>query len=170
MVYIIASHLKKAYDLGYDKIKSIDNNTDMWKNIMLLPLDYDENALYNNVTRELMNKIQFEHGGKEYDDNYPNGIPTKLSISTVSGIDTQSEMVMYPSGHARNTTADLKGILMNKWRNMGAIANGDYQNNGADNKGVDQILNKLSDLKSKSAEEINDLYNLPVTVTDKYIL
>merc|ERR550532_2849269 len=61
MVYILGSHLRKAFALGYDKIKAIDNNTDMWKAIMLLPLDYDDIALYDATTRELMNKIQFEH-------------------------------------------------------------------------------------------------------------
>ena len=29
---------------------------------------------------------------------------------------------MYPSGHARNTTADLEGILGEKMRRMGEIA------------------------------------------------
>ena len=170
MVYIIASHLKKAYDLGYDKIKSINNNTEMWKSLMLLPLDYDENSLYNNITRELMNKIKFEHGGNEYDDNYPDGIPTKLSIETVSGIKSESEMVMYPSGHSRNTTADLKEILMNKWISMGGIATGQYQNKGTNNDQIKSIINKLSNLKDKSVDEINDLYNLPINVTDEYVL
>ena len=34
---------------------------------MLLPKDYGEAALYDDVTRKLMNKIEFSHGGKEYD-------------------------------------------------------------------------------------------------------
>jgi len=170
MVYILASHLKKAYDLGFDKISAINNNTEMWKAVMLLPLDYDERSLYDNITRELMKKIQFEHGGKEYDDNYPKGIPTKLSINTKSGISTASDMVMFPSGHARNTTADLKAILNHKWTNMAAITNGDYESTSADNKGAENILNKLANLKDKTAEEINDLYNLPLNVTNKYIL
>jgi len=170
MVYILASHLKKAYDLGYDKISEIDNNTEMWKRLMLLPLDYDENALYNNITRELMNKIQFEHGGKEYDENYPKGIPTKLSIHTQSKIYTESEMVMFPSGHARNSTADLKEILGHKWSNMAAITKGDYHNErGGDVEGQ-QIIKKLTNLKDKTVKEIDDLYNIPITVTDKYIL
>merc|ERR1712113_1148923 len=164
MVYILGSHLRKAFALGYDRIKAIDNNTEMWKAIMLLPLDYDDIALYDQTTRELMNKIQFEHGGKEYDDNYPNGIPTKLSIATQSGVSTESEMVMFPSGHARNTTADLKGILMHKWKAMAKIAT-----NGNENA-AEQILQKLQNLKDKTVDEIDDLYNLPFVVNDKYKL
>eukprot|EP00484_Ammonia_sp_Unknown_P001270 CAMPEP_0197021170 /NCGR_PEP_ID=MMETSP1384-20130603/2064_1 /TAXON_ID=29189 /ORGANISM="Ammonia sp." /LENGTH=566 /DNA_ID=CAMNT_0042448937 /DNA_START=1088 /DNA_END=2788 /DNA_ORIENTATION=- len=173
MVYIIASHLKKALDLGYERVKAIDNNTDMWKAIMLLPLDYacDDNALYNAKTRELMKKIQFEHGGKEYDDNYPNGIPTKLSIKTASGVSSESDLVMYPSGHARNSSAELKEILMNKWRAMAAITNGNTQSFGGDDKkAVDAILNKLANLKGKSKADMKQLYNIPITVTDTYSL
>jgi 2-methylcitrate dehydratase len=29
---------------------------------------------------------------------------------------------MYPSGHARNTTCDLKGILQNKFQILGNLA------------------------------------------------
>ena len=136
MVYIIASHLKKAFDIGYDEIKEINNNTDMWKAIMLLPLDYDDNALYNNITRELMNKIQFEHGDK-YDDNYPDAIPTNYQLNCIRN-NNREEMVMYPSGHARNTKADLKEILMNKWIAMGGITTYDYKNSGQNNNELKQ--------------------------------
>ena len=34
---------------------------------MLLPYDYGHKALYNETTRKLMTKIEFEHGGEEYD-------------------------------------------------------------------------------------------------------
>lgn len=29
-----------------------------------------------------MDKIEFIHGGKEYDDRYPDGIPTRVNIIT----------------------------------------------------------------------------------------
>jgi hypothetical protein len=32
-----------------------------------------------------MNKITFEHGGKLYDDQYPKGIPTSLTITLSDG-------------------------------------------------------------------------------------
>jgi len=170
MVYILASHLKKAMDLGYDKVAAINDNDSMWRALMLLPLDYDDKAMYDKQTRALMEKISFEHGGSEYDDNYPNGIPTQLSIETKKGIKTSSEMVMYPSGHARNTSADLKGILSHKWSAMASIATGYYQNTLSDKGAAQGILKKLENLKGKSVAEMDDLYNLPIKVTDKFNL
>jgi len=32
-----------------------------------------------------MSKIVFEHGGKEFDDNYPDGIPTEVVITDKDG-------------------------------------------------------------------------------------
>ena len=58
--------------------KSLD---ELWKYLMLLPADYGKNALFNEVTRNLMGKIEFEHGGAEYDSQYPKGIPTSISIT-----------------------------------------------------------------------------------------
>jgi hypothetical protein len=40
---------------------------DLWKTLMLTPLDYDKVALNDQVTRTLMSKIEFVHGGEEYD-------------------------------------------------------------------------------------------------------
>lgn len=70
------------------------------------------------MNRALMHKITFSHGGKEYDDKYPDGIPTSLDIKLKSGQTLSSGFVMYPTGHARNTTADLKKILQHKGYNM----------------------------------------------------
>lgn len=73
---------------------------------------------------------EFEHGGKEYDSKYPEGIPSRIVITLkgkvilwfVDGKELDSGFVMFPSGHARNTTADLAGILQNKFMNLGKIA------------------------------------------------
>jgi 2-methylcitrate dehydratase len=54
-----------------------------------------------------MDKIEFEHGGKEYDDKYPDGIPTSIDIQTRDGRSLNSGLVMYPGGHARNSTVNL---------------------------------------------------------------
>lgn len=169
MVYILGSHLRKAFALGYDAVAAIKDNTAMWQAIMLLPLDYDDRALYDATTRELMSKIEFEHGGKEYDDKYPNGIPTKLSIQTKAGVGSQSDLVMFPSGHARNTTADLKAILGHKWSRMADITNGAYEGQG-DAQAAESLLGGLANLKDKSAEQMDALYNIPVAVTQKYTL
>jgi 2-methylcitrate dehydratase len=49
---------------------------------MLQPKDYSPNAIYNEQTRSIMEKIKFEHGGPEYDKLYPEGIPTSVKIKT----------------------------------------------------------------------------------------
>src|SRR4029079_6535176 len=68
MVYIIATLLRKALEAKRAGVPEL----------MLGPADYDEQALFNPLTRQLIDKIEFRHGGKEYDDKYPDGIPTTL--------------------------------------------------------------------------------------------
>merc|ERR1719191_2340297 len=92
-----------------------------WKELMLSPYDYGADALYEKDTRELMSKITFSHGGPDYDAKYPDGIPTSLDITMKGGKVISSGLVMYPSGHARNTSADLKAILNHKNSMLGDI-------------------------------------------------
>ena len=75
--------------------------------LMLVPADYDDAALHHPLTRELMQRIDFRHGGPEYDAKYPDGIPTTLEIDHATLGTLTSGLVMYPEGHARNTIADL---------------------------------------------------------------
>lgn len=49
---------------------------------MLMPNDYSQSAIYNEVTRKLMSKIEFEHGGESYDEKYPEGLPTSIQVVT----------------------------------------------------------------------------------------
>jgi 2-methylcitrate dehydratase len=86
---------------------------------MLLPKDYSGKALYNDVTRNLMQKIEFEHGGAEYDALYPKGIPTSISIKTVQGQEFDSGLVLFPGGHAANETVSLSNILQHKFIRLG---------------------------------------------------
>jgi 2-methylcitrate dehydratase len=44
------------------------------------------------------------------------------NIFELDGKEYDSGFVMFPSGHANNKTADLEGILKNKFANMGRIA------------------------------------------------
>ena len=62
MVYIIASVLKKAYG-KYDKVIENTDDEEIWKLLMLTPLDYNQSALNNPLTRKIMDKIEFAHGG-----------------------------------------------------------------------------------------------------------
>jgi len=52
---------------------------------MLEPADYGHRALFDTQTRELMKKCTFTHGGKTYDDKYPEGIPTSITVTLSNG-------------------------------------------------------------------------------------
>eukprot|EP01006_Ploeotia_vitrea_P037693 TRINITY_DN66159_c6_g5_i1.p1 TRINITY_DN66159_c6_g5~~TRINITY_DN66159_c6_g5_i1.p1 ORF type:complete len:526 (-),score=308.89 TRINITY_DN66159_c6_g5_i1:68-1645(-) len=158
MVYIVASKLKKAIELGPDKIDGM-NNDELWKTLFLEPADYGKAGLTDQGRRALMDKIVFEHGGKEYDDRYPDGIPTSVVVTDKDGNQYDSGLVMYPSGHARNTTCDLEGILRNKFAILGRLAV----------KDVDQLLKQLSDLESKSVDDIKAIYNCEIVPADEPI-
>ena len=84
MAYIIATLMRKAIAKAR-KVELEEFPTDpedLWKHLMLLPNDYSQRAIFNEYTRTLMEKVQFEHGGEEYDKLYPEGIPTSISITT----------------------------------------------------------------------------------------
>jgi 2-methylcitrate dehydratase len=109
-------------------------------------------ALYDAETRTLMSKITFEHGGAEYDAKYPDGIPTSIDITIKGGKKIESGFVMYPSGHARNTSADLDGILAHKNHMLGDIVFGDRA-------AVDGFVSKLQHMKELSAADVATIYD-----------
>merc|ERR1712187_421459 len=107
MAFIVSRMLKKTLDKG-----CVPGCSDeVWKELMLAPHDYGKEALFDEKTRALMQKISFEHGGPGYDSKYPDGIPTSMEIFLKGGHKLSSGLVMYPPGHARNTTADLNDLL-----------------------------------------------------------
>ncbi len=124
MVYIVSTMLRKAIQLAAEAGSGslAEGNDAWWKLLMLAPVDYGREAIVDPLTRNLMDRIQFEHGGREYDDRYPDGIPTSMVITLDDGTRLDSGLVMYPSGHARNTTADLDDILRHKADLLGRIA------------------------------------------------
>ncbi|MEE2907648.1 MAG: MmgE/PrpD family protein [Planctomycetota bacterium] len=124
MVYIVSTMLRKAIEQAASQGSGAlaDGNDAWWKLLMLMPADYGREAIVDSMTRGLMDKIHFEHGGKDYDDRYPDGIPTSMVIELADGTKLDSGLVMYPSGHARNTSADLDDILLHKAALLGAIA------------------------------------------------
>lgn len=160
MVYIISTLLRKAIETPnlFDKVTHLN---DVWKKLMLAPADYGSEALNNAATRKLMEKISFEHGGAEYDKNYPNGIPTSIVIKTKDGKTFDSRMVMFPSGHARNTACDLKGILRHKFQLLGSLA--------LEQAELDKFLEKLNNLENLSNKELQDLYYCNIRYAAKSI-
>jgi 2-methylcitrate dehydratase len=140
MVYIVATLLRKA----------LQQQRAGWKQLMLEPADYSASALADPLTRALMDKIEFAHGGPEYDKRYPDGIPTGMVITDADGTAHDSGLVMYPAGHARNTTADLRDILAHKFRLLAALAApGD----------ADALVTRFTALARKSADDINTMHD-----------
>lgn len=144
MVYIIASLLKKA----------IQSRQTDWESLMLLPADYDDAALGNALTRSLMQKIRFRHGGPEYDARYPDGIPTSVTIHHQQLSAVTSGLVMYPLGHARNHQPQLERVLDVKFRRLAALGVAD----------VDALYHRVRKLRGKTAAEIDALYSFPLLV------
>lgn len=147
MAYIVATLLRRALESG-----SSD-----WAKNMLLPADYGPEAIFNPLTRAIMKKITFVHGGPEYDRRYPEGIPTSVVITDDRGTDHDSGLVMFPTGHARNTSADLRGLLKHKFSMLGALA---VENAPA-------LVTRLSAIEKKSVSEIADLYNFSIKTAAK---
>ena len=153
MVYIVATMLRKAIEAGHANPAA--GTDDLWCALMLSPYDYHLDAINNVLTRQLMEKIAFEHGGPDYDAKYPDGIPTSVVITTTTGETYDSGLVMYPAGHARNTTADLQRILKHKFALLGALALPD----GSD---IDALVGKLEAIETLTAEEIQTVYAFPI--------
>jgi 2-methylcitrate dehydratase len=150
MLYIIATLLRKAFEArrrGWD-------GKNAWQQLMLVPDDYAENdtALFHRLTRELMARTDFRHGGPDYDRRYPDGIPTTVDIEHATlGILT-SGLVMYPEGHARSANTQLKSLLEHKFRLLAGL--------GVDD--TDALVDRFTNLAAKSPQQIADLYNFPI--------
>jgi 2-methylcitrate dehydratase len=120
-----------------------------WKDVMLMPHDFSAKALNHPLTRSLMEKMTFEHGGRAYDEKYPDGIPTSIVITDDQGQTVDSGLVMYPAGHARNTTADLHDILGHKFRLLGRLA---FDR-------PEPIIERIERLPRLNAEELQGLFD-----------
>ena len=146
MVYIVATLLRKAFQLRVAD----------WKSLMLMPQDYDKASLNDSRTRQLMEKIEVVHGGADYDRRYPDGIPTTVEIDHTECGHVSSGLVMYPAGHARNTTDDLTDLLDDKFQRLAALGVTD----------PDALRTRFSDLQSRSAEDIQTLYSFELLKGD----
>lgn len=151
MAYIISSVLRKAFENSAQLKKSKNTADDMWKHLMLLPLDYGKDALYHSTTRMLMDKIHFVHGGKKYDSQYPKGIPTSISIQTADGKKYDSGMVLFPGGHSANRTVCLKTILAHKFNCLGQLALSKAE--------LPTFLSNLENIRSLSNSQLRNIYD-----------
>lgn len=148
MVYIVATLLRKAYQ----------TRGTTWKDLMLLPGDYNESSLFDPLTRQLMERIEFCHGGREYDERYPDGIPTSLEIDHQDLGTLSSGLVMYPLGHARNLSGQSDELLEYKFRRLAELGVAD----------VDALDARFTNLAEKSHDEIRSLYDFPLLHHDEF--
>jgi 2-methylcitrate dehydratase len=142
MVYIIATLLRKALATGKAT----------WRELMLVPADYDQQALFDPLTRQLIERIEFRHGGREYDDKYPDGIPTTLEIEHAGLGRLSSGLVMYPEGHARNQSGNLDALLEHKFRTLAGLGVRD----------VDALYRRFTGMVDKSPADIANLYDFEI--------
>jgi len=148
MLYLVCTKLRKAIDLAAQGRLT----TAGFKELMLLPHDFDALAIAHPLTRALMAKMAFEHGGPDYDAKYPDGIPTSVVITDDAGRVHDSGLVMYPAGHARNTVADLRDILSHKFHALAALAS----------EHPPSIIDRLSALGRKPAAAVDTLLDFPL--------
>lgn len=160
MLYILSTLLRKAIEHPtlYSNVKSTDC---LWKKLMLMPEDYSYNAVHDKNTRSLMEKIELEYGGKEYDAKYPDGIPTTITIKIANDKEIGSGLVMYPAGHARNEEADLNGILATKFANLGKMALHENE--------VEKFVERLNTLDTLSHKDLRNIYNCNINYSRKSI-
>jgi 2-methylcitrate dehydratase len=149
MVYIIATLLRKAIERGGQASRQTAEA--LWRDLILLPVDYDA-SLRHSLTRELMQRIDFRHGGPEYDAKYPDGLPTTLEIDHAALGPLTSGLVMYPPGHARNTTANLAALLRHKFDRLAGLGVGDPA----------ALHQRMSNLAAKSPAEVHSLYSFEI--------
>ena len=64
---------------------------------------------------------------------------------------------MFPSGHSRNTAADLNGILNHKFHLLGKLA--------LSEKELESKLEKLNKIESLSNEDLQTLYECKIHYT-----
>jgi 2-methylcitrate dehydratase len=109
-----------------------------------------------------MSKIKFVHGGKEFDDKYPEGIPTQVDIVFADGKKLSSGLIMFPSGHARNTSCNLQDILNNKNNTLLSYAVNDK-------KKREDLLNRLNNFEKMNNKDLENLYNCEIEYSSKSI-
>ncbi len=159
MAYIVSTLIRKAaaHQTANGSLPiSGGSNDGIWKALMLDPYDYQvsEHAIFHPVTRSLMDRIEFVHGGAEYDAKYPEGIPTSVTLVTDKG-ELSSGLVMFPAGHARNTTADLRDILDHKFNLLANLAFEDVET-------ANRVVHSLNAIANQDPDNLQDMLDFPV--------
>ena len=99
-----------------------------------------------------MARIDFRHGGSEYDAKYPDGLPTLLEIEHARLGTLTSGLVMYPEGHARNTSGRLDRLLKAKFMRLAGLGVADPES----------LWKRIANLRDKSPAEIGAFYSFEI--------
>lgn len=153
LVYILATLLRKAQDAVHQGNWPRDEVA-AWQRLMLLPEDYDEAALFDPRTRQLMPRIQFAHGGAAYDAHYPDGLPASVTIVHEQYGEYASGLVLYPPGHARWNDPRLAELLETKFLQLAGRAVADPA----------RLRSRLLQMEAMQPDEIASLYAFPLTL------
>ncbi|MBI1190922.1 MAG: hypothetical protein GC200_09615 [Tepidisphaera sp.] len=158
MLYLVCTMLRKALELHHAKPGAALG----WKQLMLLPHDFGPAALHDPLTRQLMEKMTFEHGGPDFDAKYPDGIPTAMLITDDRGSTIDSGLVMYPGGHARNhlgnDKVDRDDILAHKFQKLGELVT----------ENPKPLVARFSNLAKKKAADVAAIMNFPLEIKGKF--
>ena len=76
-----------------------------------------------------------------------------MIITDTHGKTYDSGLVMYPAGHARNTTANRDELLHAKWQNLGALASDD----------ATSIIDRFNAMPQLSAGDLASLFDFQIT-------
>jgi len=142
--FLVGSLLKKA----------LAAQTTEWEAIMLTPLDFSETALQDPAVRAWMEKVGIEHR-PEFDDKYPEGIPTEVTIELLNGSAVTSDLVMFPPGHAAYTGEDFgpdDSIVRCKHELFGELAFGDARRGR-------EIIARYAGIGSMDAEALRGIHS-----------
>ena len=122
-----------------------------WLAVMLLPDDYSDAAIRAPAIKRLIDRMVIEHGGRDYDARYPEGIPTSLVLDHAALGRLDSGLVEFPLGHARSDAAATAAVVGLKFDRLVAGAVDDPQ-----------ALRARMRLAGRSAAGIADLYAFPI--------
>lgn len=91
---------------------------------MLLPDDYADAMIASRDVKRLIERIEIEHGGAEYDRLYPEGIPTSVAIDHARLGALGGGLISFPLGHARSDAARTAAVVELKFARLvsGAVA------------------------------------------------
>ena len=128
---------------------------------MLPPIDYGKEAIFNETTRKIMGKIEFTHGGVEYDSKYPEGIPTSMELKTTSVKIFDSVLVMFPGGHARFQDISAKEVLSHKFKLLGKL--------GLERHELQRFMINLANIGEMTNEDLQDIYDCNIKFAEEPI-